>query len=109
MIPAANGPCPAMNARAGVGTTPTMWTSTPMLVAPAAMAATNMSPERRVSWPTTIAPPRPDEPMGDRPAERVGEGRLQVDIGDTADPVGAEQAGHRVSLPAGVTRCPTAW
>ena len=59
MIPAANGPLPAMNARAGVGMTPTTWTSTPRLVAPAAIAATNMSPERRVSWPTTIAPPRP--------------------------------------------------
>ena len=59
MIPAANGPEPAMYASAGVGTTPTMWTSTPRLVAPATMAATNMSPERRVSWPTTIAPPGP--------------------------------------------------
>ena len=28
-----------------------------MLVAPAVIAATNMSPERRVSWPTTIALP----------------------------------------------------
>ena len=59
MIPAANGPSPVMNARAGVGTTPTTWASTPRLVVPATMAATNMSPDRRVSWPTTIEPPRP--------------------------------------------------
>src|SRR5437016_4651504 len=59
MIPAANSPSPARNARAGVGTTPTWWTSTPMLVAPAVIAATNMSHERRVSWPTTRAPPGP--------------------------------------------------
>ena len=39
------------------GTTPTTWTSTPRLVAPATMAATNMSPDRRVSWPTTMADP----------------------------------------------------
>ena len=71
------------------------WTSTPRLVAPAAIAATNMSPERRVSWPTTSAPPVPDEPVRGRPAEGVGEGRLEVDVGDAADPVGAEEAGHR--------------
>ena len=57
MIPPANGPVRARKASAGVGTTPTTWTSTPTLVAPAAMAETNMSPERRVSWPTTMAPP----------------------------------------------------
>src|SRR5689334_6720264 len=59
MTPAANGPLPVMYARAGVGTTPTTWTSTPRLVAPAAIAETNMSPDRRVSWPTTISPPGP--------------------------------------------------
>ena len=59
MIPAANGPSPAMNARAGVGTTPTTCASTPRLVAPATMADTNMSPDRRVSCPTTIDSPRP--------------------------------------------------
>ena len=32
---------------------------------------------------------------GRRAPERVGERRLEVDVGDTADPVGAEQAGHR--------------
>ena len=32
--------------------------------------------------------------MRDRPPERVGEGRLQLDVGDAADAVGAEQAGH---------------
>ena len=59
MIPAANSPEPARNASAGVGTTPTRWTSTPRLVAPLTIAATNMSPERRVSWPTTIDRPGP--------------------------------------------------
>ena len=38
---------------------------------------------------------RPDELVGRRPAEGVGEGRLEVDVGDAADPVGAEEAGHR--------------
>src|SRR4051812_30866709 len=59
MIPAPNAPDPARNARAGVGTTPTEWTSVPMLVAPAVIAATNMSPDRRVSWPSTIERPGP--------------------------------------------------
>jgi hypothetical protein len=59
MIPAANDPEPARNARAGVGTQPATWTSTPRLVAPEVIAETNMSPDRRVSWPTTIAPPLP--------------------------------------------------
>ena len=73
------------------------------------MAATNMSPERRVSWPTTIAPPRADQAVGGRAAERVGEGRLEVDVGDTADPVGAEEAGHRsVSLPTATAASPMA-
>ena len=40
MIPASNGPVPVMNARAGVGTTPTTCTSTPRLVAPATIADT---------------------------------------------------------------------
>ena len=64
-------------------------------LAPAAIAATNMSPERRVSWPTTIAPPGLDEAMRGRPAEGVRQRRLEVDVGDAADAVGAEQAGHR--------------
>ena len=102
MIPAAKSPVPARNARAGVGTQPATWTSTPRLVAPAVIAATNMSPERRVSWPTTIAPPWPDELVGGRPAEGVGEGRLEVDVGDAADPVGAEEAGHRYGAADGV-------
>ena len=38
---------------------------------------------------------RPGQTMGDRPSEGVGDGGLQVDVGDTADPVGAEQARHR--------------
>ena len=59
MIPAASSPSAVRNARAGVGTTPTTLTFTPRLVAPAAIAATNMSPDRRVSWPTTIEPPGP--------------------------------------------------
>ena len=104
MIPAANVPCPARNASAGVGTTPTTWTSTPRLVAPAAIAATNMSPERRVSWPTTMAPPRPTRCVGDRPAEGIGGRRLEVDVGDAADAVGAEQAGHRGQPPLGCRR-----
>ena len=88
------------------GRTPTWWTSTPRLVAPAVIAATNMSPERRVSWPTTIAPPGPDELVGRRPAERVGDRRLQVDVGDAADPVGAEEAGHATARPRGSGRRP---
>ena len=38
------------------------------------------------------APAGAGESLGGRAAERVGHGRFQVDIGDTADPVGAEQA-----------------
>ena len=98
MIPAAKSPWPARNARAGVGTTPTWWTSTPMLVAPAAIAATNMSHERRVSWPDDERAARPDEPMGGRPAEGVRDRRLEVDVRDAADPVGAEEPGHRQGL-----------
>ena len=64
------------------------------LVAPAASAATSMSPERRVSWPTTIEPPGPDEPVRRRPPEGERRRRLEVDVGDPADAVGAEQAWH---------------
>ena len=39
-------------------------------------------------------PTRPDQAVGGRPTEAVGESRFQVDVRDTADPVGAEQAGH---------------
>ena len=45
------------------------------------------------------SPHRDRRAVGDGPAERVGEGRLQVDVGDAADPVGAEQAGHRGQPP----------
>ena len=54
-----------------------------------------MSPERRVSWPTSSRPPPPEQlrrrgaAEGDRPA--VG---LQVDVGDAPDAVRAEQPGH---------------
>jgi hypothetical protein len=42
-----------------------------------------------------------DEPMRDGAPQGVRQGRFQVDIRDTADPVGAEQACHgRISLPA---------
>ena len=75
MIPAANPPPPARNARAGVGTTPTAWTSTPMLVAPAVIAATNMSPDRRVSWPTTSAPLPPIWWAVARPSANASDGR----------------------------------
>ena len=40
-------------------------------------------------------PAAADQPMGDRAPEGVGQGRLEVDVGDAADAVGAEQAGHR--------------
>ena len=43
------------------------------------------------------APPGPDQVLRGRPAERVGQGRLEVDVGDATDAVGAEQAGHGVS------------
>ena len=56
------------------------------------MADTNMSPDRRVSWPTTIDPPATGEPMCDGPPEGEGERRLEVDVGDAADAIGAEQA-----------------
>jgi hypothetical protein len=59
MIPAANGPVRRGTRGPGVGTHPTTWTSTPRLVAPEVIAETNMSPDRRVSWPTTIVPPLP--------------------------------------------------
>ena len=94
MIPAANGPLPARKASAGVGTTPTVDVDAEARRA-AAIAATNMSPERRVSWPTTSDPPATDEAVRGRPPEGVGEGRLEVDVGDAADPVRAEQSGHR--------------
>ena len=88
--PRGEGAVRARYASAGVGTTPTTWTSTPRLVAPAVSAATNMSPDRRVSWPTTIDPP-PHQPVRGRPPEGVGDGRLQVDVGDAADTVRAEE------------------
>ena len=37
----------------------------------------------------------PDQPARGRPAEGVGERRLEVDVGDAADSVRAEEAGHR--------------
>ena len=91
------GPVRARNARAGVGTTPTTWTSTPRLVAPATIAATNMSPDRRVSWPTTIGrPARPAVRAVARPRAKARVG-LEVDVGDAADPVRAEEACHRLA------------
>ena len=73
-----------------------------MLVAPAVMAATNMSPERRVSWPTTSEPPAPTIWWAvARPSAYASDGP-QVDVGGTADAVGAEQAGHAGSSCAGV-------
>ena len=99
MIPAANGPCPAMNARAGVGTTPTMWTSTPE----ARRAGGDGRHEHVARSARVLAdhdrPAATDQPVGDGPAEGVRERRLQVDVGDAADPVGAEQAGHGRSAP----------
>ena len=50
-------------------------------------------------------PTRPDEAMGDGPPEGVGRGRLEVDVGDAADAIGAEQASHRRLS----RRPPTAW
>ena len=38
------------------------------------------------------------EPMGRRAAERVGQRRLQVDVRDAADSIGAEEAGHAGGL-----------
>ena len=35
------------------------------------------------------------ELMGRRPAEGIGQGRLEVDVGDPADPVGSEEPGHQ--------------
>ena len=54
-------------------------------------AATSMSPERRVSWPTRTRPPGPARRDGDGATERVREAGLQVDVGDAADAVGAEE------------------
>ena len=67
-----------------------------------------MSPERRVSWPTTSAPPRADEPVGGRPAEGVGERRLELDVGDATDPVRAEEAGHATGAADGHGDAPAA-
>ena len=76
MIPAANSGSAARNASAGVGTIPTWCTSAPMLVAPAVIAATNMSPERRVSCPTTSEPPAPTTRWAvARPSENASDGR----------------------------------
>ena len=108
MIPAAKSPVPARNARAGVGTQPAIRTSAPRLVAPAAIAATNMSPDRRVSWPTTSVPALADEPVGRRPAEGVGERRLQLDVRDAADPVGPEEARHVRAPPTAAAAAPAA-
>ena len=59
-----------------MGTIPTWWTSAPMLVAPAVIAATNMSPERRVSCPTTSEPPAPTTWWAvARPSENASDGR----------------------------------
>ena len=95
MIPAAKSPVPARNARAGVGTQPAIRTSAPRLVAPAAIAETNMSPGAARVLPDDELAALADEPMGGGAPERVGEGRLELDVGDAADPVGPEEAGHR--------------
>ena len=44
---------------------------------------------------------RSGQAMRDRPAEGVGGGRAEVDVGDPADPIGAEQAGHGRQPPDG--------
>ena len=53
-----------------------------------------MSPERRVSWPTSSGPAPPEQARRGRAPEREGQRRLEVDVGDAADAVRAEQAGH---------------
>ena len=58
------------------------------------IAATNMSPERRVSWPDDDRAAWPGEALGGRAPEGERERRLEVDVGDAADAVGAEQPGH---------------
>ena len=92
--PGRESPVPARKASAGVGTTAGDLDVDAEARRAGRIAATNMSPERRVSWPTTSAPPGPDELVGRRPAERVGERRLQLDVGDATDSVRAEEARH---------------
>ena len=48
-------------------------------------------PERRVSRPTTTLRPAPSTKWPS-PAQVIGERRGQVDVGDTTDAVGAEEA-----------------
>ena len=101
MIPAANGADSGdERERRRRARRPTMWTSTPEARRPGgdrghehvARAARVLADDDR--------PAVPDQSVGDGPAEGVGRRRLEVDVGDAADPVRAEQASHRsVSLP----------
>ena len=106
MTPAANDPEPARKARAGVGRIPTTWTSRRGWPRRPPATRRACSPERRVSWPSTIGATRAGQLVGHRPAQRVGQRRTQVDVGDAADPVGAEEAAHRQGAPAGGRRWP---
>ena len=95
MIPAANGPFPAMNARAGVGHD----ADDVDVDAEARRAGRDGGHEHVARAARVLAdddrPAAPDQPMGDRPPEGVGEGRPELDVGDAADAIRAEQAGHR--------------
>ena len=79
----------------GSGTTPASWTSTP----DARRAGRDRRDEHVARAPGVLADDeraaRADEVVGGGPAEGVGEGRLEVDVGDAADPVRAEESGHR--------------
>ena len=43
----------------------------------------------------------PDQPVGGRPAQGVGERGLEIDVRDAADAVRAEEAGHGYGSPDG--------
>jgi hypothetical protein len=72
-LPPAAPSASTMRATAGVGTTPTLTTSTPIEASPAASAASSISPETRVSRPMTTKG-RADE---DPPARAACPSRIQ--------------------------------
>ena len=101
MIPAANGPVPARNARAGVGHDP----DDVDVDAEARRAGRDRRHEHVARAARVLADDdraaRPGQPVRGRPAQGVGERRLEVDVGDAADAVRPEQAGHRRRSAAG--------
>ena len=104
MIPAAKSPVPARNASAGVGT----HAGEVDVGAEARRAGRDRGHEHVARAARVLADDeraaRAGELVRRRPAEGVGERRLQVDVGDAADPVRAEEARHATAIGRGRRR-----